>query len=380
MEMLTEHAKERLERQQYRVVGSHSAVKICGWTKNMIKGKGGCYKLKFYGIMSNQCMQMTPSMSCANRCSFCWRDYKAPVSKEWKWDVDEPEGILEESMEQHHKLLEGFNGNPNVIRPAYLASKNIKHVALSLNGEPITYPKMNALLDEYHKRGISTFLVTNGQHPAQVEALNPVTQLYISVDAPNKTLLKEIDNPLYEDYWEKLHQSLDSLAKKQQRTTIRLTVMQGYNDVEPESYAKLILRGDADFVEIKGYMHVGASQGRLSRDTMPEHDYVVSFARQVEKYLPGYEMMSEHIPSRVVCLAKKSFQKEGLWHTWIDFDTFAELILTGEPFTTADYMKKTPSNLVGIKSEKKVVEAEAIVDETQSFVKVSEEGREEDLD
>ena len=52
--MLTEKAKQELEKQQYRVVGDHSAVKICGWTKNMIRGEGGCYKLKFYGIMSNQ--------------------------------------------------------------------------------------------------------------------------------------------------------------------------------------------------------------------------------------------------------------------------------------------------------------------------------------
>ena len=96
--MLTETAKQELEKQQYRVIGSHSAVKICGWTKNMIRGEGGCYKLKFYGIMSNQCMQMSTSISCANRCTFCWRGYKAPVAKEWKWKVDDPEEIIEDSL------------------------------------------------------------------------------------------------------------------------------------------------------------------------------------------------------------------------------------------------------------------------------------------
>ena len=93
--MLTPQAKAELEKQHYRVVGSHSAVKTCGWTKSMIRGQGGCYKLKFYGIMSNQCMQMTTSISCANRCTFCWRGYKAPVSKEWAWQVDDPQFILE---------------------------------------------------------------------------------------------------------------------------------------------------------------------------------------------------------------------------------------------------------------------------------------------
>ncbi|MBS3066812.1 hypothetical protein J4205_03225, partial [Candidatus Pacearchaeota archaeon] len=36
-----------LEKQSYRLIGNHSAVKICGWTKNMLNGKGGCYKYTF---------------------------------------------------------------------------------------------------------------------------------------------------------------------------------------------------------------------------------------------------------------------------------------------------------------------------------------------
>jgi len=101
--MLSKTDVETLEKQKYRVIGEHkhSAVKTCGWTKKMLKGEGGCYKLKFYGIMSHQCMQMTTSISCANRCTFCWRDYKAPVSKDWKWGVDEPDTILKESQEAH---------------------------------------------------------------------------------------------------------------------------------------------------------------------------------------------------------------------------------------------------------------------------------------
>src|SRR3989344_5316598 len=71
----------------------------------IIRGKQGCYKLKFYGIMSSQCLQMTTSLSCANQCVFCWRDYKAPVSKEWKWRIDDPELILTESLKMHHQLM-----------------------------------------------------------------------------------------------------------------------------------------------------------------------------------------------------------------------------------------------------------------------------------
>ncbi|MBI2665713.1 4-demethylwyosine synthase TYW1, partial [Candidatus Woesearchaeota archaeon] len=57
--MISKEIRENFEKQQYRMVGNHSAVKVCSWTKQMIRGKGGCYKFKFYGIKSNQCMQMT---------------------------------------------------------------------------------------------------------------------------------------------------------------------------------------------------------------------------------------------------------------------------------------------------------------------------------
>jgi tRNA wybutosine-synthesizing protein 1 len=168
--MLTESARKELEKQQYRIVGkhAHSAVKTCGWTKNMLRGEGGCYKLKFYGIKSHQCMQMTTSISCANRCTFCWRGYKAPVSKEWKWQMDEPEEIFEESLKAHHKLLSGFGGHPKTPRALWKQSNSVKHVALSLTGEPIIYPKINELILKFNKVGISTFLVTNAQYPNQI--------------------------------------------------------------------------------------------------------------------------------------------------------------------------------------------------------------------
>lgn len=31
----------------------------------------------------------------------------------------------------------------------------------------------------------------------------PVTQFYVSIDAPNKEILKKIDRPLFKDYWER---------------------------------------------------------------------------------------------------------------------------------------------------------------------------------
>ena len=62
-----------LTKQGYSIVGSHSGVKICRWTKSALRGRGSCYKFSFYGINSHQCMETTPSLSCSNKCVFCWR-------------------------------------------------------------------------------------------------------------------------------------------------------------------------------------------------------------------------------------------------------------------------------------------------------------------
>lgn len=52
-----------------------------------------------------------------------------------------------------------------------------RHCALSLVGEPIMYPEINSLVDELHRRRISTFLVTNAQFPERIMMLKPITQV-----------------------------------------------------------------------------------------------------------------------------------------------------------------------------------------------------------
>src|SRR3989344_2873699 len=234
--MLNDKQKKKLNEQGYRLIGNHSSVKICEWTKNMIRGKGECYKHWFYGINSNQCLQMTTSLTCANQCMFCWRE---------------------------DKLLTGFKGNtnPNPDKEPYNKSKTIKHAALSLIGESILYPKINEIINEFHKKGISTFLVTNAQYPEQIKSLAPVTQLYISLDAPTQELIKKIDKPIFKDYWQRLNQSLEIMSKKKQRTCIRLTLIKYVNMSEDlcENYSNLIKKASPDFIEVKAYMSVGAS-------------------------------------------------------------------------------------------------------------------------
>ncbi len=322
--MLTEEGKKSLEKQQYGVVGSHSAVKICGWTKNYIRKQGGCYKFKFYGIASHKCLQMTTSISCANRCIYCWRDYKAPVAKEWKWDVDDPDFIIDNSLKAQKKLLSGFGGNEKANLQLWKESDDVKHVALSLTGEPITYPKFNEIVNKFHERKISTFLVTNAQYPDKIKNLNIVTQLYISFDSPNKEIAKKIGKPLFPDYWDRFLESLNEMKKKKFRKTVRMTMIKGMN-MEKEymdEYKELIQKADPDFIEIKAYMFVGASRQILSKENMPYHKEILEFSEELVKLLPEYEIENEQESSRVVLLSKKKFKGR----TWIDFEKFFNLL------------------------------------------------------
>ena len=63
-EMLNPTLRKSLTKQGYKLIGSHSGVKICRWTKAMMRGRGGCYKHSFYGIESHRCMETTPSLAC----------------------------------------------------------------------------------------------------------------------------------------------------------------------------------------------------------------------------------------------------------------------------------------------------------------------------
>ena len=92
--MVTPSLRAALTKQGYKIVGSHSGVKLCRWTKAMLRGRGGCYKHTFYGIVSYQCMEATPSLACANKCVFCWRHHDNPVGTSFRWEMDEPELLL----------------------------------------------------------------------------------------------------------------------------------------------------------------------------------------------------------------------------------------------------------------------------------------------
>jgi tRNA wybutosine-synthesizing protein 1 len=333
--MITNKQREELEKQQYRLVGNHSAVKVCGWTKNHIRGKGICYKYKFYGIRSHQCLQMTTSLFCANRCKICWRGEKAPVAKTWFGEIDSPSMVIDNSIREHKQLIVGFFGSDSSDKNLLGEAQTVKHVALSLTGEPIVYPRINEILEDFHKRKISTFLVTNGQYPEQIRKIKNLTQLYISVDAPNKEMLREIDRPLFPDYYERFLKSLELMQKKKFRTCLRVTLIKNINDKEEllADYKEHIELAMPEFVEVKAYMFLGASREVMQEENMPYHEDVTEFTKKLVEVLPDYELVDEYTPSRVILLARKDY----VGKQFIDFQKFFDVVNAGEEISAEDY-------------------------------------------
>jgi tRNA wybutosine-synthesizing protein 1 len=344
-EMITPLIRQSLEKQGYKLIGSHSGVKLCRWTKSMLRGRGGCYKHTFYGIESHRCMETTPSLACANKCVFCWRHHTNPVGTEWKWKMDDPQTILDGALSHHVNLIRQFKGVPGVKAERFDEGLMPRHCALSLVGEPIMYPEINKFVDLLHSKQISSFLVTNAQFPDAIRQLVPVTQLYVSVDAATQESLKKIDRPLFRDFWDRFIASLQALADKGQRTVYRLTLVKGYNVSDLQSYADLVAIGKPDFIEVKGVTYCGESKASsLTMDNIPWHAEVVEFVQKLGDLLAGdYAIASEHAHSNCVLLAHKKFCLNGEWWTWIDYDRFHELISLGRPFTASDYMAKTPA-------------------------------------
>lgn len=283
---------------------NHTAAQTCGWTANALRGEGKCYKYAFYGIESHRCIQMTPVVKCNERCVFCWRDHRGHAYELGDVEWDDPEAVVEASIRLQKKLLSGFGGNDEVPREIFEGAMEPRHVAISLDGEPTLYPYLPELIDAFGDQGITTFLVSNGTDPEMLARCDP-TQLYVSVDAAERATFDQVVRPVDEDAWERLIDTMDVLAEKDDtRTVLRTTLVGGENMHDPDWYAAFYNRADPDFVELKAYMHVGHSQGRLDRSAMPDHEDVVAFAEDVREHMPDHNYLNDVPISRVALLSK----------------------------------------------------------------------------
>lgn len=291
-------ACKSLRKQGYQFFSatSSAALKPCMWNVRALRGGEKCYKHRFYGIDSHRCVQMTPTLRCNQRCLFCWRSMEHEITNE---EEIEPALILERLHKLQKKGLSGHKVSPLVTPEAWEEAMSPTMVAISLSGEPTCYSRLPELVDLL-SREYTTFLVSNGTRPWVLERCRPF-QLYISLDAPDEETYLRLCRPKG-DYWEQVQESLSLLSSR--RSAIRITLVRGWNDFNPEAYARMIQDSGTRFVEVKGYMHLGYSCRRLERSCMPEHTEVALFAQSIAKYC-DYEIIDESPVSRVVCMERR---------------------------------------------------------------------------
>jgi tRNA wybutosine-synthesizing protein 1 len=301
-----------MKRQGYHFVGNHSAVKLCSYTSSSLKKNGvTCYKNKFYGISSWRCLQSAPTLGCNLACRFCWRIIPEEVGIKWNelnvMSWDDPKAIADGLIEEQKLLVSGYKGNENVDIERWKEALDPAHVTFSLTGEPLFYPKMNELIEEFLRRKMSVFIVTNGTLPNALKKLKTLpTQLYVSIQAPTKEIYNMVVRPKTPNAWENFQEFLAIFSKLNTRRVFRLTLIKGINMLDAKGYAKLIKKGNPDYVEVKGFVYVGGSRNDargLDYKQMPGKDDIINFANEISKE-SGYIFADYHVPSKVALLCR----------------------------------------------------------------------------
>jgi tRNA wybutosine-synthesizing protein 1 len=310
--------KDKLESQGYHILGQRGAYKACQWQKKSLLSGDVCYKQRFYGIESHRCLQMTPVVDkCTQSCEFCWRVTPTDVDVSWnqstvsKDQVYTPKDLMDAVQIANLQSLGGYNPavNEAVSEEKYKEARDPKHAAISLSGEPTLYPFISELIEEIDYRGMTSFLVTNGTRPEALREMALPTQLYVTLAAPDRETYNRLCRPNVQNAWELLQESQELLASLSCRRVNRLTMVKDYNMHGVRNYAAMILKGEPDFVEVKGYMFLGSSRNRMNSENAPSHIEVRAFAERLAA-LTGYYLVDEQPESRVVLLSHSKHNKK----------------------------------------------------------------------
>lgn len=174
--------------------------------------------------------------------------------KNFKVDSDISDCI--KTRDEVEKLINLELTTPDEIIQAHTEALNPNHAAISLDGEPLLYPKLSGLIEGFRNRNMTTFVVTNGTTPEILNSLEALpSQLYVTLPAPNEQLYKKVCRPMVKNGWKKIMQTLELLESLNCRTVIRLTAVKNLNISEKyvRSYVKIVEKANPNFFEIKGF-------------------------------------------------------------------------------------------------------------------------------
>jgi len=200
-----------------------------------------------------------------------------------------------DSREEVVRLLDISLTTPDEIMQTHSEAMNPNHAAISLDGEPLLYPKLGGLVEEFRNRGMTSFIVTNGTLPERIESLNSLpSQLYITLPAPNKKIYKHVCRPMIKNGWERIMRSLDLISSLSCRTVVRLTAVKNLNFTGNyfDEYIKILDKANPNFFEIKGFTLQARALNIKKR---------LGSEKSIQYYFPTYEYLED--------LAKKFEEK-----------------------------------------------------------------------
>jgi len=324
--MELESFRKKLKKQKYGLVGNHSAVQVCQWTKNSLNNNGDCWKSKFYGVDSHRCCQTSVSLfNCENKCLHCWRNTDYTISNEVE-NPGDPKELIDGLIDERKRLLNGYGGNVKTSKKKFQEALKPNFFTFSLTGEATLYPRLGEMIEELRKRKIITFLVTNGLNPERIRELAKrkqlPTQFTISLNTSNKSLYDLWHRSSKQDAWKKLNECLSLMKKLKGKTrrAIRLNLVKkdledkgfigqlsNMEDIHVKEYVKLILKAAPDFIHVDGFKSIGSARERMSWRKMPNFNEVKEFAEKLQKELKskGYKIMGEEKRSAVVLISNK---------------------------------------------------------------------------
>ena len=212
------------------------------------------------------------------------------------------------SREELEVLINRELTSPDEIMQAHSEAMIPNHAAISLDGEPLLYPRISEFIQEFKNRNMTTFIVTNGTLPEIIEKLDPLpTQLYITLPASNEKVYKKTCRPMIRNGWNNIMNSLDLVKSLSCRSVVRLTAIKDLNlNVNMiNEYAKIIEKASPNFFEMKGFTLQAKAlliKERLKtvkqvQAFFPDYDYLEDLALKFEK-VSGFPLIYKNKASR----------------------------------------------------------------------------------